>query len=145
MEHIKYNKDKVEGHKQEIQEILDTLDATGSSPDDNPDMGRLVSRLALTVPNNGDTTSVYESGASSPRIRRPFAEYQLSSDPFFFLCSACGRLVGRAFDVHEFPSLIEAIFSTKDEIDAICCLHGDDAQAFIDVIDEVCFRSPSLF
>ena len=45
-------------------------------------------------------------------------------------------MIRRAFALHEFPSLIEAIFSSKDESDAIRCLLGDDAQAFIDVIDE---------
>ena len=45
------------------------------------------------------------------------------------------RLIGRAFASHELPSLIETIFS--DEGDTVNCLHGDDVQAFIDVVDEV--------
>ena len=50
-----------------------------------------------------------------------------------FNASVCGRLVRRAFTPHELPSLIEA---TKDEGDAISRLLGDEAQTFIDVIDE---------
>ena len=52
---------------------------------------------------------------------------------------ACGRLIRRAFAPHELTSLVEAIFSSKDEGDAIRCLLADDAQIFIDVIDEVRF------
>ena len=46
-------------------------------------------------------------------------------------------MVNRAFVPHELPSLMEAIFSSKDEGDIMHCLHGDDAQTFVDVIDEV--------
>jgi len=38
---------------------------------------------------------------------------------------------------HELPSLIETIFSSKDEGNTIRCLPRDDAQTFIDVMDEV--------
>ena len=38
----------------------------------------------------------------------------------------------------ELSSLIEAIFSSQDEGKIAHCLHGGDAQTFIDVIDEVC-------
>ena len=60
----------------------------------------------------------------------------------FFLLSnlkipACGRVIGRAFAPHELPSLIEAIFSSKDEGNMIRCLPRDDAQTFIYVMDEV--------
>jgi hypothetical protein len=71
----------------------------------------------------------------------------LSPDSFLLLLlllnsntPACGRLIRRAFASHELPSLIETIFSSKDESDAIHCLLGDDAQAFIDVIDEALDR-----
>ena len=55
---------------------------------------------------------------------------------FLFNISACGRLVRRAFALHELPSLIEVIFSSQDEGDTIRRLLGDDAQAFVDVIYE---------
>jgi len=51
---------------------------------------------------------------------------------------ACRRLVEHAFALHELPSLIEAIFLDKNESRMIESLLGDDAQTFIDVIDEVC-------
>jgi hypothetical protein len=40
------------------------------------------------------------------------------------------------FAPHELPSLVEAIFSNNDADDAIHCLIGEDAQTFVDVIDE---------
>jgi hypothetical protein len=52
-------------------------------------------------------------------------------------------LIRRAFSLHELPSLLEAIFSGNDEADAISRLLGDDAQAFIDVMDEA-LDSPDL-
>jgi len=45
-------------------------------------------------------------------------------------------LIGRAFSPDELPSLIEAIFSSKEEHDMIHGLLGADAQTFIDIIDE---------
>lgn len=53
---------------------------------------------------------------------------------------ACGRLIRREFAPHEFPSLVEAIFANKDT-DTIRGLVRDDAQDFVDVIDEACFTS----
>jgi len=50
--------------------------------------------------------------------------------------TACGRLVRREFTPHELPSLIEAILSSNDDDEKIRCLPGDDAQTFVDVIDE---------
>ena len=54
-----------------------------------------------------------------------------------FNIPACTRLVGRAFALHELPSLIEAIFSNKDGGNTVNLLQGDDAQTFVNVIDEV--------
>jgi hypothetical protein len=34
-------------------------------------------------------------------------------------------------------SLITEIFSDNDEVGAVKCLSGDDAQSFVDMIDEV--------
>ena len=51
---------------------------------------------------------------------------------------ACQRLAERAFAPDELRLLIEAVFSGTDEGDLVRCLRGDDAQTFIDVIDEVC-------
>ena len=49
---------------------------------------------------------------------------------------ALRRLIRRDFALRELPSLIEDIFSCKKVHDAIRRLPTDDAQAFIDVIDE---------
>lgn len=53
-----------------------------------------------------------------------------------FLLLACERLVARTFAPHELPSLIEAILSSKEGGGTIGRLRGDDAQTFVDVIDE---------
>ena len=50
--------------------------------------------------------------------------------------AACGRLVRREFVPHELPSLINTILSSHDKDEMIRCLPGDDAQTFIDVMDE---------
>ena len=42
----------------------------------------------------------------------------------------------RKFSPSELPFLIETAFSSTDEGRMIRCLCGDDAQTFIDVIDE---------
>ena len=52
------------------------------------------------------------------------------------------RLVIRPLVTHKCIPLIAVIFSDKNEIRAVQSLRGDDAQAFIDVIDEV---PPTLF
>ena len=53
---------------------------------------------------------------------------------------ACGRLIRRlirrAFAPHELPYLIEAISSRNDAGDTIRSLLVDDAQIFVDVLDE---------
>jgi hypothetical protein len=47
------------------------------------------------------------------------------------------RLISRTLLPLEVISLIEAIFTNKDEVKAICDLGGDDAQTFINTIHEV--------
>jgi hypothetical protein len=59
-----------------------------------------------------------------------------------FNASACERLIRRAFTLDELPPLIEAVVSSENEDDAIRCLLRDDAQTFVDVIDEA--RSASV-
>ena len=58
---IKYNKEKVEGHKLEIQKILGTLTAQSSPFDNNIRAGAYIAPLN---PHGTVTTSVSESGAS---------------------------------------------------------------------------------
>ena len=52
------------------------------------------------------------------------------------------RLIGRALPPREVISLIEEIFTNKEEVKMICDLLGDDAQTFINTIHEV--RLPSF-
>ena len=55
---------------------------------------------------------------------------------------ACERLISHTLSQDEVIPLIEAIFTSQDEVNMIDHLHGDNAQTFIDVVHEV--RFPSL-
>ena len=72
-------------------------------------------------------------------------KYRLIPGSIFILnsnTSACARLIRRTFDPHELPTLIEAVLSGKDDGDTVRRLLRDDAQTFIDVIDEVRVHYP---
>ena len=137
-----HNKCKVEAHKQKVQKILGTLNPLSSPLDEHFDVAGLLS--TVVDPHGTATTSMSESGTYLALLSPVLAGYRLLPDSFFFLnfnALACERLIRRAFAPHELPSLIKAIFSSKDEGDAIRGLLGGDAQTFIDVIDEA--RSPT--
>jgi len=57
--------------------------------------------------------------------------------PLDFNTPACQRLIKRAFTLLELPSLIETVFSSTGADDMIRRLCVDDAQTFVDVMDEV--------
>lgn len=57
--HIRHSKGKAEGHKREIEEILGTLNASSSHPEENPGVGETVPHSA---PAGSVTTAVSESG-----------------------------------------------------------------------------------
>jgi len=86
------------------------------------------------------TTPAFESGTSLSPCS-PILHRKLIAPRFFILFDlntpVCRRVIRHAFAPHELPSLIEAIFSSKDEGNMIRCLLRDDAQTFIDTMDEV--------
>ena len=51
------------------------------------------------------------------------------------------QLIDRSFTTDERASIIEDLFSDRDEIEALKDLSGSDAQSFIDMVDEVHFHS----
>ena len=62
----------------------------------------------------------------------------------FFACSgipAWRRLIYHSLAESERVSLIKDLFSDRDEIEAIKHLSRDDAQSFVDVLDEVFHHS----
>ena len=74
-----------------------------------------------------------------PSFHRSFAECCLLRDLPGFLdpdTPPVWRLIKRAFAMPDRSALIESIFSNKDGIKIVRGLHEDDAQSFIDVIDE---------
>lgn len=50
---------------------------------------------------------------------------------------ACARLISRSFSPQQVISLIEAIFTSKEEVAMVRDLRRDDAQTFVDVVNEV--------
>ena len=57
---------------------------------------------------------------------------------------ALHRLIGGTTSRDEVPSLLEAVSLSAKAIDRIRCLQGREAQAFIDVVDQVrCHTLPS--
>lgn len=136
MPHVEYGKDRVEEYKMEIQEILSVLGAPSSPLDEDFGVGKHTPRLVAVGLQSTSRTSGSKSGTPSAlaKLRR----FVQSTDALNLDTPACKRLISRAFALHELPSLIEEIFSSKDADDTISHLHGDDTQAFVDVIDEAC-------
>ncbi|KAF9643955.1 hypothetical protein BDM02DRAFT_3175321 [Thelephora ganbajun] len=116
--HAKYDKGRVESHVPKIQQILDALHALTSPLGEDPSVAQRTPNPTFVDPHAAATTPVSES--------------------------ACRRLIGRAFSQHEFPALIEAIFSSENEGGTICSLPQDDAQTIIDVIDQALDATPGL-
>ena len=138
--HTGYNKKKVEKYKLEIQKLLGVLDLQNSPLDENLSM--VESAIIVGPVTSGDTTtmSVAKNGTSSAPSHRSSTQQGLSSNSFFFFnfnIPVCQRLIERLFTPDDLPSMIEAVFSSTDEGDTIRRLYGDDAQTFIDVLDEV--------
>ena len=140
--HTERNNENVCDHKPEIQRILGVLTTQESAPGvGGPGVGERSPRLAPVVPHDTATVSISgESGASlAPPPPTSCGTLIAPPNSFFHLNSnrsAFGLLIGRAFDPRELPLLVEAIFSNKDERDTIRRLRGDDAQIFIDLMDE---------
>lgn len=66
---------------------------------------------------------------------------------FFLVCRripAWKRLIDRPLDPDDRIALITEIFADREEIETVRRLRGEDAQSFIDVIDEV-FPTPSVW
>ena len=58
------------------------------------------------------------------------------------LTPAWERLIRDTLSVHERISLVTTIFSDRNQVEMAGNLYGDDAQTFIDMIDEVSARTP---
>ena len=134
--HTEHNKEKVEGHMLEIKQILGTLTSLSSPFDQNLGVGEHAPHM---MPRETATISVSKScmflASPSLILCENLTVPQFSTSKIV----ACKRLFKREFTPHEFPSLIEAIFSSNDEGEVIRSLPEEDAQAFIDAIDEARF------
>ena len=138
--HMGYDKRKIESHKLEIQEILSALNAP-----DSPHSGS--DRVSDCAPQSPSVSSHGTAMTSASKSGRSVIDlvWNVDCNPFFRdpKNPALGRLIKQEFVPDELPSLIEAVFACKDVGDTIRCLPRDDAQTFIDVIDEA-RHTPSL-
>ena len=70
-----------------------------------------------------------------PRLSIPSLTAPVFSNP-----PAWKRLIGPNLSVNERNNLITSIFSDRDEVEVFKYLSGNDAQDFVDVIDEASIR-----
>ena len=98
--------------------------------------------LVAPADSGGTTTvSAAQSGTSSALPSLIFrATPTVLSSFLYFDTPAFQRLISRSFNPDELPSLVETVFSSREQAEVIRSLIKDDAQTFIDVTDEV--RSP---
>ena len=75
-----------------------------------------------------------DSMAPQPSTLHTVSDPSILVDPE---SSACRRLISHSLSPHETISLIEAVFTSKAEIDIVRDLRRDDAQTFIDVVHGV--------
>jgi hypothetical protein len=121
----------------EIPNLPGVPDHQSSLPDESFKVIESANSVAPIFSGSTAAVPAAESG-TSPVPPPVWMMVVPDSLPFLnFDTPACRRLIRHAFAPHELPSLVEAIFSSKDESGIVRCLNGDDAQIFIDVIDEV--------
>ena len=79
-------------------------------------------------------TSLHNSPSAPPLMTHPAPE---SPDLLGPDAPACERLIRGSHSPQQLVSLIEAIFTSTDEVAMIRDLRGEDAQTFVDVVNEV--------
>lgn len=114
--YTKERKEDIESNLLRIQQTFGAIPALSSLLDEDP-----------AVPRDTPTTPA-ESG--SPSALGDFA---------------CRRLIRRTFSPHELPSLLEALLSGDDGNRTIYQLSASDAQALLDVVEEVCLSSQACW
>ena len=132
MTYIRYDKTKVAGHKLEIQEILGTFNVLNSPLHENPRVGKRAACSASFDPYHTITSGTPFAPFTGLVWGADRSPILLSQHPL----SGMWPLDQTCIHPRELPSLIEEIFSNRDERDATRRLLGEDAQFFIDVIDE---------
>ena len=126
-----YDKDRTERFKREIQEALDGFDFQSPPPDDNG-MGKFAFQPSPADPSEASITSAPANGESWPGLCKSYVnKFFLGSNALAF-----ERLIRRQFVPCELLPLIEKLLASKDMGHAIRHLAEDDAQTFIDVMDE---------
>jgi hypothetical protein len=115
-------------------EVQATLSTPSSRSNRNDALGGLLSESESPPVDscNTITTSVFERGRTS----WPVSTNRVLITPSFST-PAFGCLIRSEFTLGELPKLIETIFACKDVREKARSLCRDEAQAFIDVMDEV--------
>ena len=101
----------------------------------NSSVVSLMSQLLMfqAVPTSSSTNLITDASGSSPTESEP----QTLVDGHEALIPEWKHLISRPLPTDKRASLIAAIFSDSSRTDVVKHLHGDDAQTFVDVIDEV--------
>ena len=101
---------------------------------------------ARPTPDPISRTSIAPAFLHNPPSVPPLMAHQVPESPDLLGpdATACERLIRGFHSPQQVVSLIEAIFTSTDEVAMIRDLRGDDAQGFVDVVNEVRSAS-SLF
>ena len=91
------------------------------------------------VPNSFLDEDLSLAEDAGPPLPIPGPSLVLDSDK-----RALQRLISRAAPDDEFVSLINAVFSSRKASNIVGCLGENDAQPFIDTMDEVCHHASRL-
>lgn len=101
---------------------------------------KLHAEKPLPHPSGQSTTDICKLGPQDPSVSSPWiAEPEPSTlvDEYEAPVPAWKHLISCPLPVDERISLIMAIFSDRSEVGQVNHLCGEDAQTFVDVIDEV--------
>lgn len=133
-------------------DLLSLSPTNGAHPHPLPDVQQ--HNLLLAHPTPSPNRTLLLNGFVSPRESSHTEETReavgTDDEPFLTVCPAPGspaplnsntpawkRLCGHPSLPHEVISLVNGIFTSKDELKKIFDLRGDDAQTFVDVIHKV--------
>lgn len=119
----RYDKQEVEGHLQNVQQIVGVLHKLNPSFGEDPGMDESAPHLTSVNLRDSTTASPLESGCNT---------------------LAYGRLIRYAFTLRELPPVANGILSSETEDEPIHSLPARDAQELIDQLDRSLCHTPDL-
>jgi len=108
------------------------------------ELGRAAAHWAGVMPPSVQANDVASASSVCFSFNLSTIYPELDCTPMFSGHTAWKRLISPTLPSHERIDLIGFIFSDRDEAEAFNHISGDDAQAFVDVIDEasICILLP---